>query len=265
MLHESIPPARRPRRPAAFTLIELLVVIAIVALLVSILVPSLRRARDLARMSVCASNLRTIGLGVHFYAQEHNGRVVPFYRPGDAALRADLGWDAYSRPSWPSFVSIQRSGWPTLQPLNLGIAHVDGMLSDPHVFYCPGQRYFTFPEPNWWPSRPWSGWQIAPYNYNPHRSNYGDGKYGRNPKYHKLADIPAGRIMACDIMTIWRAEDFSHEDQWNLLFPDNSVALRRSSDSYDLALTLVAAGDTWNTTAEDWTAYEAALDPLEEY
>ncbi len=60
------------RRSKGFTLIELLVVIAIIALLVSILVPSLGRARELARRVWCASNLNSIGKGIHMYDAEGN-------------------------------------------------------------------------------------------------------------------------------------------------------------------------------------------------
>ena len=58
-----------------FTLIELLVVVAIIALLISILLPSLSRARAQAKLSVCASNLRQIGTGVHLYAADYEGHI----------------------------------------------------------------------------------------------------------------------------------------------------------------------------------------------
>ena len=74
-----LPHARRSSR--GFTLIELLVVVAIIALLISILLPSLTRARDAARMAVCLSNLKQLGLGFALYAEDHRG-VLPvlFYQ-----------------------------------------------------------------------------------------------------------------------------------------------------------------------------------------
>lgn len=55
-----------------FTLIELLVVVAIIAVLISILLPALGRARDQAKAMVCMSNLHNFGQGLHMYGFEYN-------------------------------------------------------------------------------------------------------------------------------------------------------------------------------------------------
>ena len=60
-----------------FTLIELLVMISIIALLIALLLPALSVAREMGRRAVCASNLRTWGLGMHTYSIDHGGGYVP--------------------------------------------------------------------------------------------------------------------------------------------------------------------------------------------
>lgn len=60
----------------AFTLIELLVVIAIIAILMSVLMPALNRAREQGRRAVCLSHLKTLMLGWMMYADENDDRIV---------------------------------------------------------------------------------------------------------------------------------------------------------------------------------------------
>jgi len=61
------------QRKKAFTLIELLVVIAIIAMLMSIVVPSLFKGRELARMAVCVTNEKSLTLAANLWSQENDG------------------------------------------------------------------------------------------------------------------------------------------------------------------------------------------------
>ena len=80
------------RKKKAFTLVELLVVIAIIALLVSILLPALARAREQAKRVICATNLNRIGYLLIQYSADNN----EFYPP---SYSANYPYGADSRPA----------------------------------------------------------------------------------------------------------------------------------------------------------------------
>ena len=97
-----------------FTLIELLVVIAIIALLLAILMPALRRAKEQAKGARCLANLKQIGLAAHMYANDYDNKVprdetdgywpvlfMPFV--GESQDWTDVYYDVkiYNCPSYP--------------------------------------------------------------------------------------------------------------------------------------------------------------------
>ena len=95
-----LPHRRIAGRRRGFTLIELLVVIAIIALLLSVLVPSLRRARASAKRLVCAHNLKQISLAVDLYLYSNDNTYPCAQDPLPAGywLWMGRGWRSFVEP-----------------------------------------------------------------------------------------------------------------------------------------------------------------------
>ncbi|MFA6713882.1 MAG: prepilin-type N-terminal cleavage/methylation domain-containing protein [Victivallales bacterium] len=96
-----------------FTLIELLVVIAVIAILVSMLLPALTKARDVSKRINCVGNMKQIGTAVNFYVSDNNLYLPPL-------------WGQTKEEAWRMMVSPY-------------LGKETGELSP--LFYCPSQAY----------------------------------------------------------------------------------------------------------------------------
>ncbi|MCB9850621.1 MAG: prepilin-type N-terminal cleavage/methylation domain-containing protein [Phycisphaerales bacterium] len=149
---------KRGSSSSGFTLVELLVVISIIALLISILLPSLKKARDSAKAVKCAANLKSVGVGVATYLAENNGVYPPSYvYPNDAAGSWNL-----------------RDGGQNTTSVPFGYMHwsyflySNGKVGD-EAFQCPSFTNGGAPRTNpGLESRNWESGQIdAGHNNNP--------------------------------------------------------------------------------------------------
>ena len=100
------------QKRAGFTLIELLVVIAIIALLVSILMPSLSSARNQAKAGVCLSNLKRLGTGMLVYVNNNREKFPPFRLKKARATDTETYVNEVGRakPRWHWFVDPNEVG-----------------------------------------------------------------------------------------------------------------------------------------------------------
>ena len=141
---------RRAGRGRGFTLIELLVVIAIIALLVSILLPSLRKATLLAKTAVCMCNIRGMNMALTFYAEDHDDVAPQTHSPA-----------VYSRDLMGPYI-------PDLKIL-VGYGSPLARASEPCISKCPSVNYNE-----WSPAR-----DTCPstYSYTAGTSTHPNGLY----------------------------------------------------------------------------------------
>ena len=124
------------RRRRAFTLIELLVVIAIIAILMAVLMPALKRAREGGKRAACLSNLKQLTLAWNMYADENDDRLVngatgySDYTGGDWATHAgELAWiDTLDNSNWDAQIQGIKRG--ALYPY----------LRNEDIYRCPTGR-----------------------------------------------------------------------------------------------------------------------------
>ena len=109
------------RKPKGFTLIELLVVVAIIAMLASLLIPALKRARQSARQAVCATNLHQWGIVHTMYSSEQEDKIM------ETVASASHGG------RYPSFMAMSPQSPGLTAPCAKRVINVESLKS-----YVPG-------------------------------------------------------------------------------------------------------------------------------
>ena len=180
-----------------FTLIELLVVIAIIAVLMAILMPSLKLAREQASGSVCLGNERSLILAWVMYADDNDGRLVggyPYVRDIHNSgspypdrtqwLCAPLADDGTIFPAAAShsgaYMQSCQANPPTKEHIERGIraGALFPYLKSIKVYHCPGDRRWSRNAP---PLNVYQSYSVS----DPMNGKFEDNKYA----YRKMLDI----------------------------------------------------------------------------
>ena len=134
---------KHSRKSRGFTLVELLVVIGIIALLISILLPSLNAARRQATRIACAANIRSIGQSYQLYAAEYKGAYPPVQM---------WHWPSgnWGNPWWDNPDANHNPPIPD----GAGLLVANGYVKDPRIYYCPAQEEIA-----------WTDWQDQENNW----------------------------------------------------------------------------------------------------
>ena len=213
---------------AGFTLIELLVVISIIALLLSVLMPSLNQAKKSAKRVVCGSQLKQIGVVAYLYGSENNDWLPPAY-------------DNQTPPNISTYLGSYtlHQAFYLLVSAPYGDAEGSAYLPNCDVLYCPSDRRFRGREPGKLFEDP-----NSPIRYRMSYSYYFITPDSTGEKYkkfyrYKFSSTPGKSVIAVDPGHFGPPyEDpevypFLHEKGINMLRIDGSVSFANGDKLVD--------------------------------
>ena len=201
------------RRVTAFTLIELLVVIAIIALLVSILLPSLQRATEAAKGIRCAANLKQLGIYINYYSDDNDDYLLV---PKDLSLPKSY------------------THWFEALAFRYGYMTAPEVLSQDGILRCPMHTNYLWSTGN--PYDPAAGSRSYGLNMYTYYPKGGPNKWG-TPRYLKREMLrrPSSFFVIGDAGA--QADTYINPFGWayyviSNLDPKQQVSLRHNNGSY---------------------------------
>lgn len=137
-----------------FTLIELLVVVAIIALLISIMLPALGRARSYAKEGVCRSSLHQLALATTYYADD-NKYHLPYMLGTDTGSGKPVNAPYYQYHQifllWPYLKDLRIYKCPAAYGDNSVKSYPDDGIHSRYVVYKADDYYIKAYQNGWWP------------------------------------------------------------------------------------------------------------------
>lgn len=184
-------------RKGNFTLIELLVVIAIILILMSILLPALKSAKELAKRSVCQGQQKQIGLALSGYCFDNDSWLVP-------SMKSTWQGQTMGGDSSPVRLKILvTTGYIPASGVKVNDVSLAKSKELSQILYCPGFAYQSHP----YSSNPHSYWinRYCGYSYNVPMSAGSSNNYFIWKVPNNLNHKPKGRRGNCTgtVITSW--------------------------------------------------------------